>query len=57
LGATRQGISKELKALEQQAAIKLNYGKIHINNLSNLIEAFDRLTRNKLIYYHLSKIQ
>ena len=43
LGASRQSVSKELKALEQDDTIELRYGKITIKNIKKLEEAYEML--------------
>lgn len=42
LGATRQSVSKELKALERQGDIELRYGKIFILDLELLSEKYEK---------------
>ncbi len=43
LGATRQGVSRELKAMEGADLLKLQYGKIAIHDLSKVVNACDRI--------------
>ncbi len=41
LGASRQSVSKELKALEREGDIELRYGKIHVCNLDKLEQKYE----------------
>ncbi len=43
LGASRQSVSKELKALEKEGCIAVQYGKIFINNPIMLNAGYERL--------------
>lgn len=43
LGASRQSINKELKALVCEGSIKLRYGRIYIHNLEQLGERYEYL--------------
>ncbi len=42
LGASRQSVSKELKALEREGDIELRYGKIYFSDLENLCEKYEK---------------
>ena len=42
LGASRQSISKELKALEREGDIQLRYGKIYFSDLLQLGEKYEK---------------
>lgn len=41
LGASRQTINKELKALVEDGSVDLRYGKIYLNNLEGLCEKYE----------------
>ena len=43
VGSTRQAVSRELKKLEQEGSIDIQYGKIIIGDLAGFGEAFDQL--------------
>jgi CRP/FNR family cyclic AMP-dependent transcriptional regulator len=43
LGASRQSINKELKALAGEGAVELRYGRIYIRDLEQLRENYDHL--------------
>jgi CRP-like cAMP-binding protein len=49
VGATRQSVSRELKQLEKDGLIKLQYGKLIINNLQRFSDQFDDLMGHKPI--------
>lgn len=43
LGASRQSINKELKALEAEGTVELRYGRIYIRNLEQLRARYEHL--------------
>lgn len=49
LGASRQSVSKELKALELDGTIELRYGKIYIRDLEKLEETYEMLMGSEQI--------
>ncbi|GGO83401.1 Crp/Fnr family transcriptional regulator [Marinobacterium nitratireducens] len=49
LGATRQGVSRELKALEKEGQIQIRYGKILITDIAALSSRCDTLLGSELL--------
>ena len=43
LGASRQSVSKELKALEKEGSVELSYGKIYVRDLEALNRQYETL--------------
>ncbi|PMG29302.1 hypothetical protein BCU94_14510 [Shewanella sp. 10N.286.52.C2] len=41
VGATRQSVGRELKKMQQENLIQIEYGKIFINDIDNMIKLFD----------------
>lgn len=49
LGATRQAVSRELKALEKDGLLQLHYGRAHIPNLKLLIARYEKMMSGELM--------
>lgn len=49
LGATRQAVSRELKALENDGLLQLHYGRAHIPDLKILIARYEQMMSGELI--------
>lgn len=49
LGATRQGVSRELKALEKEGLIELRYGKIVVVDIDELLRRCEHLVSGDLV--------
>ena len=49
LGATRQAVSRELKALENDGLLQLHYGRAHIPDLKKLIALYEQLMSSEII--------
>lgn len=49
LGATRQAVSRELKALENDGLLQLHYGRAHIPSLEKLIARYEQMMSGELI--------
>ena len=41
LGASRQTINKELRALLEEGSVDLRYGKIYLNDLEGMCEKYE----------------
>lgn len=49
LGATRQAVSRELKALENDGLLQLHYGRAHIPDLKVLVTRYEQMMSGELI--------
>lgn len=49
LGTNRQGVSRELKALEKEGLVHLKYGKIHIPNLDRIVAMYEDMMSAELL--------
>ncbi len=55
LGATRQGVSRELKELEKNGLIQIKYGKILIRELPTMVEEYDHLVGGESVVPQYNK--